>query len=153
MRLTRAVAALLVVAMLASTPAFATTDLSMIELRGLLGDWIGRSNTGEMVHASFRLSPDGRVLQYLRGRHTGIVGVYGTAETSVLRTSAAPPTSDPLLPAAARKAPRSSAQHQAPAKVSFVVADAGHHTETWTWRRGGHVRTAVFYFTRDSEMF
>ncbi len=151
MRLTRAIAAMLVVAMLASTPAFATADVNMIELRGLLGDWIGRSNTGEMVHASFRLSPDGRVLQYLRGRHTGIVGVYGTPESSVLRTSASPAVPPALIPAAARKAPRPAGQ--APDKVSFVVADAGHHTETWTWRRGGHARTAVFYFTRDSEMF
>lgn len=151
MRLTRGVAAMLVVAMLASTPAFATTDINMIELRGLLGDWIGRSNTGEMVHASFRLSPDGRVLQYLHGRHTGIVSVYGTPETSVLRTSAAPAHPASVTPAAVRKAPRTGAQ--APDKVSFVVADAGHHTETWTWRHGGHIRTAVFYFTRDSEMF
>jgi hypothetical protein len=151
MRLTRAVAAMLVVATLASTPAFATTDVKMLELRGLLGDWIGRSNTGEMVHASFRLSPDGRVLQYLRGHHTGIVSVYGTPETSVLRTSTAPAQPAAVVPASARKAPRTSAQ--APDKVSFVVADAGHHTETWTWRRGSRVRTAVFYFTRDSEMF
>ncbi len=151
MRLTRAVASMLVVAMLLSTPAFATTDVNMIELRGLLGDWIGRSNSGEMVRASFRLSPDGRVVQYLHGRHTGIVGVYGTPETSVLRTSASPAVSPAVTPAPARQAPRAAGQ--APDKVSFVVADAGHHTETWTWRRGSHVRTAVFYFTRDSEMF
>ncbi len=153
MRLSRLISALVLAMTLASVPAFATPLAhDMLELRSLLGDWIGRSDDGEMVHTSFRLAPDGRVVQVLRARHSGVVTVYGTPEASVSATSLSPKPSSRRAPASPAPATR-TARTAAPDNVSFIVDDGGHHTERWSWRIGSRVHTTVVYFTRESERF
>ncbi len=150
---------------LCSRPAFAQTggNGGFAKLKTLVGEWEGKTESGKVVRASYRLVSAGSALVETLSPpdESEMVTVYHPDGNRLMLTHYCNSNNQPrmrtepiagpanqldfsFLDVANLSSPAAGHMH----RLAITFEDTDHFTQKWTWRENGREVTEAFHFTR-----